>query len=248
MKKYKINISKFNESVELKLHFPQKARHFGKEKSLEQLAIDEIDNNTNQIIDKEKASFQPNYEKLEFSFKNSDGTNKTLGDLGFSYEDVLFNRNRYNRSFFRISFFDSGNPSQQRFIFDQRIYLQRNEFVYDTNNEVITDISTIPCKVLITSPYTGKYSLNYNLYYKKADIYPKILYAYISFNNAFNGVSTPLISNVSISTIQNINSLNFLKYQLFSNTVSPYYTVDDTNRDISITSGTLKVKLYESPL
>lgn len=244
MKKVKLSINNLKQRKSLSFKIKQSPKVIDNTEAYQSLSLDELDNNTNSIIDSEKKSFKLNQNKLFLTFRDADTSIKSYDSLGFSYEDLLFNRNRFKRSFIRAVFYDSSNPSNQVALFEQRFYLQLNEFVRDVNGDVDNTVSNLKIKLICQSPYVGLYNKNYYIYDRIVGNYPKNIYAYYSFNNALNGDSTTLVSKQSINSISQFNQNNYIKYTLFDNVGGAYYDIDDSNREITKTTNEVEINLY----
>jgi hypothetical protein len=220
----------------------------------------------NPIDDYERVRFSPFNGITEIIIKlhNSGSTPLYYGDtiptspfnLGYSNDDVKFRRNRFKNSFVKLNFYDSPNPSNRRLAFQQIIYNQLNEDQKDTNGNLLP-IATMPVTYRIVDPITKILGVSegFYLYWLKnpSTPYPKNFYMTASYNNASDGVITPLIA---YDTIPNIpidlyNSLNSVKYVLASLNNINLYTITtlDTstgtnNRTINISGNTLTITLY----
>lgn len=204
----------------------------------------------NPVDDYEKVRFQPfnGITELQFHLKDKVGNPLTYQYFGFSNDDLKFQKNRFKNSFLRMSFFDSPNPSNQRMAFQTQLFNQINEYNRDINGSLL-DVSINPIIYKIIDPITIRRGISegYYLYWlknPKIDSYPLNFYMYPSFANAVDGKNTILVSNIGSTSINQYNSINFIKYTLTLGTGTNIYRPDPTNREISQSSNTLIINLH----
>lgn len=237
-----------------------------------------IDESINPIDDYEKVKFYPfnGINEIIIELYNFGSTPLYYGDtqptspfnLGFSNDDVKFLRNRFKNSFLKLNFYDSPNPANRRLAFQQIIYSQLNEDQRDINKNLLP-IATMPITYRIVDPITKILGISegYYLYWLKnpSTPYPKRFYMTASFNNASDGIVTPLIAYDSTDAISNptiynpnipinlLNSFSSVKYLLSSINNNNVYAITSldtalptsTNyRTINVTGNTLTIKLY----
>lgn len=206
-----------------------------------------VDENINDIVDMEKQIFNPvivsnnnvvcdNVNKINFNFnflerkdwaKNTltnvryESTPCLLGDLGFTDDDVFYQKNCVKKSFVRLSFYDSPYRSKQSLLFYSTIFLDSGELygkytrnisrgfekteecnmVLNSNgqcnrgNDIITNFEPLECKLSISNAFDRtKSSEGYYLY-----LYPSLckngettIYMKVEFNHAKFGYTIPL--------------------------------------------------------
>lgn len=275
MEKYKLNINNLNgENSFIKIPIGQDFSPMDNSEIAEnQFLNDAIDEAINPIIDYEKVKFFPFNGITEIIIKlhNSGSTPLYYGDtmptstfnLGYSNDDVKFFRNRFKNSFIKLNFYDSPNPSDKRLVFQQIIYNQLNEDQRDFNGNLLP-IATMPITYRIIDPITIRKGLseNYYIYWLKnpSTPYPKRFYMTATYNNASDGIITPLMAYDATDVINPFaptmpinlyNSFNSVKYLLSSINNNNVYSITslDTStgtnyRTINVTGNTLTITLY----
>lgn len=204
------------------------------------------------VGDFEKVAFEPlNCNRFRFRLKDALGAAITYGDLGFDNNDVKFNKNRFKKSFFQFNFYDTPNPATQKLAYQFVIYTQIGALQRDVNRYPLP-ANNMPVTFDICNPFTfNKFTEGFFIYfYKNLETlplglsYPLNLYCYVTFNNALNGTSTPLISYNNLITTQNLYTYYHLTYQLSSINNDNKYLVDPTDRDITTILNTTNIDLY----
>ena len=188
--------------------------------------------------DYEKVKFYPfnGINEIIIKIHDSGSTPLYYGDtiptstfnLGYSDDDVKFFRNRFKNSFIKLNFYDSPNPSDKRLMFQQIIYNQLNEDQRDINSNLLP-VATMPITYRIVDPITIRKGLSegYYLYWLKnpSTPYPKRFYMTATYNNASDGIVTPLMAYDATDVINPFaptmpinlyNSYNSVKYLLSS--------------------------------
>lgn len=268
MEKYKLNLNKVNgENSFIKIPIghdfsPMDNAEIAENKFLN----DSINEAINPIDDYEKMRFYPfnNINEIIIKLHNTGSTPLYYGDtvptspfnIGYSDDDVKFIRNRFKNSFVKLNFYDSPNPSDKRLVFQQIIYNQLNQDQRDVNGNLLS-VATMPITYRIVDPITVRKGLSegFYLYWLKnpPTPYPKKFYMTATYNNALDGIVTPLMAYNTPPTIPiNLyNSLNSVKYVLSSiNNLNVYaITTLDTStgtnyRTVNITGNTLTITLY----
>lgn len=280
MEKYKLNINKLGgENNFIKIPIGHDFSPMDNSEIAEnQFLNDAIDEAINPIDDYEKVKFYPfnGINEIIIKLHNSGNTPLFYGDtvptstfnLGYSNDDIKFLRNRFKNSFIKLNFYDSPNPSDKRLAFQQIIYNQLNEDQRDVNNNLLP-VSTMPITYRIVDPITkilGN-SEGYYLYWLKnpSTPYPKRFYMTATYNNASDGIITPLIAydstdiltnptiynpNIPINLLNSYNSINYLLSSINNNNVYAITSLDtalptSTNyRTINITGNILTITLY----
>lgn len=205
-----------------------------------------VDENINDIVDMEKQIFNPaivsnntvvcdNVNKINFTFnflerddwgKNTPSNDRyentpcLLGDLGFTDDDVFYQKNCIKKSFVRLSFYDSPYRNKQSLLFYSTIFLDSGELygkytrninrgfektedcnmVLNSNGkcknkDVIPNFEPLECKLSISNAFDRtKSSEGYYLY-----LYPSLckngettIYMKVEFNHAKFGYTIPL--------------------------------------------------------
>ena len=146
-----------------------------------------------------------NISTLQFNLHfivNNDWTNGAtqITNLGFTSDDVKFRRKRVEKSFIRLSFYDTTNPKTQNLLYYSTIFLDANDLYtkYISNNNSMSELKSE--FIVENSRFTKKIksSEGYNLYLFKEDILKnetKTIYLKIEFSNALNGRTTLFTKN-----------------------------------------------------
>ena len=276
MEKYKLNINNLSGANSfIKIPIGQNFSPMDNSEIAENQFLDTaIDEAINPIVDYEKVRFYPfnGINEITIKLHNLGSTPLYYGDtiptapfnLGYSDDDVKFRRNRFKNSFIKFNFYDSPNPSDKRLMFQQIIYNQLNDDQRDTNGNLLP-VSTMPITYRLVDPITFRKgnSEGYYIYWLKnpSTPYPKRFYMTATYNNAADGISTPLMAydatDGTVNTfaptlpIDLYNSFNSIKYQLSSINNNNIYAITsldtsiNTNyRTISVTGNLLTITLY----
>jgi hypothetical protein len=214
----------------------------------------EVENAINPIVDYEKTRLLPvnnqndllNVVKYALHFNSGD----YYDNIGFVQDDIKFQRNNFKRSFLRLKFFDSNQPTTQNLLFTMSMYPRLTSSDIGSNGQY-KNINTIPVSFTLSNPVTnpGGYSEGYHLYYFKGEILPtvpKVLYMEAEFNNAKTGKTTKMMTTSTPQDITTITSKLYTKYILKRISTGYIYEMDSsfsTNVSYSITNVT--INLYE---
>lgn len=252
MKKIKINLRELGEQG-LKINIPlgQISQPVDTSEIAEnQFVEDEIENAINPIQDFEKMRFNPfsGVTEIVVQLMETGSTETTYDFFGYTNDDLKFRRNRFKNSFLKLNFYDSPFVTNQRLAFQLIIFNQVNEDQRDVNGELL-DVSGSPISYRIVDPITVRdgVSEGFYLYWLKEpyEAYPNNFYMYASYNNANDGIVTPLVAYDGSIPINEYNDYNYVKYILRSVGNLQEYGLDNTNRTISVSGNQLIIKLYK---
>lgn len=223
----------------------------------------EIEKSINPILDYEKARLSPKinntlYNKIVFNLnllKNGVLSNTFINDIGFTQDDINFNKNSFKKSFLRLSFYDSDKLSSQRLMSFYTIFLKvLPEFIAPNNGSLAglpNDITTIPLMFRVKNPllFLDDYSEGFNLYHYKDEIpqsLNKSMYMRFTFNNAKSGTSTGLMTVDSPQNIDDLVKKIHIKYDLFKDQTGYYYSIDTNySENIQLNNDEIIINLYE---
>jgi len=194
----------------------------------------ETENAINSIFDYEKVRFLP----VKFNLENQldvnshiDNINYILnldgvtnyGGLGFSNDDIKYQKLAFTNSFLNLLFYDSPNPLTQNLISFNTYYPKLN----------ISDVSLIPIKFNVSNPILnpigdaqGYYLYDYKDELKIGDT--KYLYMRGSFKNAKSGKSINLMVRDMAYSIDELMSKIYTRYILSRTSTGYYYAIDPT--------------------
>lgn len=132
-----------------------------------------------------------------------------LGNLGFNDEDIYYRKKKIEKSFLRLSFYDSPNPTQQMLLFYSTIFFDTGDLYnkYVNNIDEKGDGNELVYKDLGTDSLTASFTV-YDRYNKQKSsegfylyLFPdgledgkeRIIYMKVEFNHAGNGYTIPFI-------------------------------------------------------
>lgn len=180
-----------------------------------------INENINDIVDMEKQIFIPKLEKMgpncvvndikinvnirerkngwnstliENTWYNGEKDGKTkITDIGFSVDDIKYQKSALKKSFLRLSFYDTPNRGNQKLLYYSTIFLDSNKIFSDyfTKGEISDLEFTIKNCFDYFSCSEGYYLYLFPKIAKK-DI-PTTIYMKIEFNHAKYGKTIPLV-------------------------------------------------------
>lgn len=143
-----------------------------------------------------------------------------LGYLNFTDADVYYRKSKISKSFYRLSFYDSKDPIEQKLLYYSTVfldgtslygkYIKQTEEDYQTNGGRIDNKNTIgvfyegdenkmlEAKLHITNEYNRQFSSEgFNIYLFADDVPSgnefRTIYMKVEFNHAGNGKTIPLI-------------------------------------------------------
>lgn len=143
--------------------------------------------------------------KISFNVKLSENNviqNTTLADIGLTFDDLKFRRNRFKKSFLRFDIFDSSDLATQVKIGTYTIFMNMIPEWFNNNGGIVQSIkepNECNLKFVTNDPvrYTNYYSEGYYLYLPKKYSGGTLntsntVYMRVSFNNAVTGISHKL--------------------------------------------------------
>jgi len=203
------------------------------------------------VLDFEKINYIPNnsFSRINVSLYKANGNELFYSDLGYSNDDVLYQRKRFTNSFLLFDFFNSSSPTNQKRLFQISIYNQLGVSQMDINGNLL-DVSIMPVTFEITNPKKrmgGAYEGYYLFWYKNPpyDTFPKSVYAALSYYNAVDGNIMPLISYGNPIQLNEYIQYRHVRYVLNKNQSNYTYVIDFSNRDLTINSGVLNFNLHQ---
>src|SRR6478609_9210283 len=132
--KIKMTLSSLSGKTETYINIPlvQDADFTGKAELIEDVFVKtETEKAINTIIDNDLVRFVPTnnsgavISKLRYVLDLSG--NKTYGSIGFTDDDIKFEKNSFTNSFLNLNFYDSDNPLQQNLITFSTIYCELDQ-------------------------------------------------------------------------------------------------------------------------
>ncbi len=202
----------------------------------------EVEKAINTILDYEKTRFLP-VNSLG-AFLNQITYNIDLNGaadyaaIGFSDDDINFEKNNFKETFLNLSFYDTDNPLNQRLITNLTLFshLTPSDLLPTTSSAGVMGqpkpANQIPLTFIVSSPLLNPrgFAEGYHLYdykdeFKIGDF--KYLYMRGSFKNAKTGKSVNLMVESSPSSIDNLVHKLYTRYKLYRTTTGFYYIIDD---------------------
>lgn len=237
---------------------------------------DEVEKSINPIIDYEQVRYLPllsNGDKVKdlvykLSFLNSSGTlvqPSTYSDIGIGDDDIKFKKNRFTKSFLRLSFYDSDMPTNQNLVSNitifPRLTIDDTAPIVDANGTpnpfgggLPLPANVLPVRFILKNPVTEPegFAEGFNLYYFKSGLkvnaLPLKLYMSAVFNNAATGKTTKFMATDETLPINELINKLHVRYLLTRDGTGYYYTIDKTYNNAMniIENGTnLTVNLFE---
>lgn len=271
--RYKLTQPKTSESKTQSINIPiiQNIGLSGKEDNIKREFVEyEVNKSINEIIDYEKVKLRPigvnnsNVKNIRYDlnmlYNGGYAIDTYWDDIGFTYEDFLYNKNGFTKSFLRLDFFDSDKTSSQILLFFITISpkFSLNEYNGDGNPPLPSeyDLGFTLGNTLNDRNANGE---GFNIYYYKDKVIPTInkeLFMRASFANAKTGVYTRMMSSNNpindiddlMKSTNNTNEKNnlFTKYILSRNSDGYFYEIDtEYSNNVTFESENYNVNLYE---
>lgn len=233
----------------------------------------ETEKSINPIVDYEKVRFTPRLSndvliedlkfKLNFLVNGSYPSTTYYSDIGFTDDDLKFQKNRFKNTFLRLSFYDSDVPTNQNLIsyitiyskimFDDIVDFTDSTGKIQAGGGLPDRASKIGVRYVVNNPITKPegFAEGFYVYYFKSGVnssVPTALYMKAEFNNAATGKTTKFITTNELLDINSVIKKLHVKYLLTRDATGYYYSIDKTyNNAANITEGPAKidVNLYE---
>jgi len=202
----------------------------------------EVEKAINPILDYEKVRFLPttltgiHVDEITYNINISGATD--YGAIGFTDDDIRFERNNFKYTFLNLGFYDTDNPLNQRLITDITL------FSHLTPNDLLPSgtlgipgqpkpAAQIPLSFVVSNPILNPrgFAEGYHLYDYKDELNigdTKYLYMRASFKNAKTGKSINLMNQIAPDTIDNLVHKLYTRYVLTRTNTGFFYELDDT--------------------
>lgn len=154
-----------------------------------------------------------------------------INSIGFTEDDVKYRRKRLQRTFIRLSFYDSIDFKTQNLLYYSTIYADCNRFY--SNYIKSGSTSGLTMDFLVENPSLSnkvKSFEGFNLYLFKSDFNKKedkTIYMRVDFNNALNGQSVLFTKKMSNPLVSSGYTMEDLHNRLYFKITCKF----DTNRD-----------------
>ncbi len=203
----------------------------------------EVEKAINPILDYEKVRFLPttllgaHIDEITYSLNISGATD--YGAIGFTDDDIRFERNNFKYTFLNLGFYDTDNPLNQRLITDITLFshLTPNDLLPSGTMIGIAGqpkpAAQIPLTFVVSNPILNPrgFAEGYHLYDYKDELNigdTKYLYMRASFKNAKTGKSINLMNQIAPDTIDNLVHKLYTRYVLTRTSTGFFYELDDT--------------------
>ena len=210
----------------------------------------------NPIIDYEKVRFLPvdsaSAQTNSITYTVNLLSGSTYGAIGFTNDDIKFQREVFKQSFLNLNFYDSDNPLTQNLISYITLYseLKIGDLVPLTGGTGVPGqpkpANQIPITYVLESPiFVPKgFAEGYYLYDYKDELNIgdfKYLYMRASFKNAKDGKTTNMmVKSIALDIDELVHQL-YTRYKLFRTNTGYYYQIDDTYQGYSAHTSTTNV-------
>lgn len=224
----------------------------------------EVEKAINPILDYEKVRFLPldtsgvHIDKITYSLNLTGSTDYAA--IGFSNDDIKFEKNSFKETFLNLAFYDTDNPLDQRLITNLTLFaeLKPSDLLPSVSQQIINygmqigtpgqpkPASQIPLTFVVENPILNPrgFAEGYHLYDYKDELSIggfKYLYMRASFKNAKTGKVTNLMVQNSPDTIDNLVHLLYTRYKLIRTNTGFYYEIDDLYHGITGMTGSNNV-------
>jgi len=226
----------------------------------------EVEKAINPIIDYEKVRFTPTDSSLNIINSITYNLNLnglvTYGAIGFTDDDIKFNKGNFKETFLELSFYDTDNPMTQKLV----SYITL--FSTLTNTDLLPINSSMagqpkPATQIGLSFTVSNPKLNpmgnaqgYYIYDYKDEVNIgefKYLYMKASFKNAKTGKNLNLMVESTPSSIDQLIHKLYTRYKLIRTTNSFYYQIDNTyhgngtsgSNNVAYSTNNITINLYQ---
>ena len=223
----------------------------------------EVEKAINPILDYEKVRFLPlepsgaHMDRIIYEVDLFGATN--FAAIGFTDDDIKFQKNAFKQTFLNLSFYDTDNPLNQRLITNVTLFADLTPtdlYPLGSTSGVPGQpkpASQIPLTFIVENPilFPTSTSEGYYLYDYKDELAIgeyKYLYMRASFKNAKTGSTTNLMVMNTGTTIDNLVHLLYTRYKLTRNSTGYYYEIDNSYHGLSGITGANNVSYTFGPV
>jgi len=233
MLKYQINISTIGSgttATTINIPINMEYQLVDQSELIDKVFVDvEVEKTINPILDYEKVRFLPtdlsglHVDKISYNL-DIDGPT-SYGGIGFTDDDIKFEKNNFKESFLNLAFYDTDNPLSQKLVTNITLFSEiPNNF---------TTANATPLSFVLSNPILNPrgFAEGYHLYDYKDELKIgdfKYLYMRGSFKNAKTGKSLNLMVQSAADTIDNLVHKLYTRYKLIRNSTGFYYEIDNT--------------------
>ena len=214
----------------------------------------------NSIIDYEKVRFIPVtstgssfniVNKIMYNVNMISGNTyvNTYGDIGFTNDDIKFQRETFKQTFLDLNFYDTDNPMTQNLLSNITLFsaLKEGNLVQLSATTGVPGqplpATQIPISYLLENPILKPkgFSEGYHLYDYKDELtigQSKYLYMRATFKNAKDGKTTNIMVKNSALPIDTLIHELYTRFILFRTNTGYYYKIDETYQGTSALTNT----------
>jgi hypothetical protein len=253
--RYQINVASLSATttaMTINIPISLESQEIGQSELIDRVFVDvQVENAINPISDYEKVRYLPlgtNNKPLTSITYKLDLTGSTnYNAIGFTNDDIKYEKSCFKESFIYMVFFDSPNPMTQRLISYNTIFSKLNDsdFLGPANTQTALTGFGIPGQpvlaqevgldFVVKNPILKPrgFSEGYYLYDYRDELKigeSKYLYMRASFKNAKTGKSTNLMVSNPPKPLQIDKVVHelYTRYILFRDTTGYYYKIDET--------------------
>jgi hypothetical protein len=244
MNRYQVRIDSTTTATTINIPFTMEYQLADQAELIDRVFVDvETENSINPIIDFDKTRYIPvdlnnnQINKINYVIDLSGLT--TYGDIGFSDDDIKFQKLNFKQTFLNLSYYDTDNPMTQQLVTTQTIFSNLKPSDLLPFNTIVglpgqpKPANQIPLTFVLENPLTnqrgfleGYYLYDYKDILKIGEF--KYLYMKASFKNAKDGKSTNLMVKPNAQPIDSLIREVYTRYKLFRTQTGYYYQIDDT--------------------
>lgn len=244
MNRYQVRIDNTTTATTINIPFTMEYQLADQAELIDRVFVDvETENAINPIIDFDKTRYIPvdlnnnQINKINYVIDLSGLT--TYGDIGFSDDDIKFQKLNFKQTFLNLSYYDTDNPMTQQLVTTQTIFSNLKPSDLLPFNTIVglpgqpKPANQIPLTFVLENPLTnqrgfleGYYLYDYKDILKIGEF--KYLYMKASFKNAKDGKSTNLMVKPNAQPIDSLIREVYTRYKLFRTQTGYYYQIDDT--------------------
>lgn len=185
--------------------------------------------NTNDNMGWNQYRIENDNNKIKFILNEKITNGDLLGLIGFTDEDVYYQKKKLSKSFLRLSFYDTNNPLNQMLLFYSTIFLDTNELYTKYIKNIDKKISNPTISLVSTNLDENNLSLSFKVgdkYNRNSSsegyylyLFPdnlegeneRVIYMKAEFNHGGYGKTIPLIYPNYGGNICNFGDVNFPK-------------------------------------
>ena len=163
----------------------------------------------------------------------------TYGDIGFTDDDIKFQKDFFKETFLNLNFYDNDNPLTQKLVTNITLFARITEdnlIPFGSPTGIVGQTNSalqIPLIFTLENPNYNKFGFSegFHLYDYKDELNVgeyKYLFMRASFKNAKTGVSTNMMVQPNPLVIDELIHELYTRYKLIRTIDGYFYEIDDT--------------------